>query len=74
MPIGVSFNGGTVDDSGYLHLQLDGEDIDGFTPFFVGFGGGGGGGSSSAGYTITLQNRLLSSSITAAGGSAVEMK
>ena len=30
--------------------------------------------SSSAGYTITLQNRLLSSSITAAGGSAVELK
>lgn len=74
VPLGVSFNGGTVDDSGYLHLQLDGEDIDGFTPFFVGFGGGGGGGSSSAGYTITLQNRLSSRSITAAGGSAVELK
>lgn len=73
VPIGVSFNGGTVDDSGYLHLQLNGEDIDGFTPFFVGFGGGGGG-SSSAGYTITLQNRLSSRSITAAGGSAVELK
>lgn len=74
VPIGVSFNGGTVDDSGYLHLQLNGEDIDGFAPFFVGFGGGGGGGSSSAGYTITLQNRLSSRSITAAGGSAVELK
>lgn len=73
VPIGMSFNGGTVDNSGYLHLQLDGEDIDGFTPFFVGFGGGGGG-SSSAGYTITLQNRLSSRSITAAGGSAVELK
>ena len=65
------FNGGTVDDSGYLHLQLDGEDIDGFTPFFVGFGGGG---SSSAGYTITFQNRLPSRSITTAGGSAVDLK
>lgn len=41
IPYGMSFTSGYVDDTGYLHLQLNGEDIEGFTPFFVGFSGSG---------------------------------
>ena len=39
---GLAFDGGYVDDNGYLHLTQEGLDIDGFDPFFVGSGGGGG--------------------------------
>ena len=38
---GLSFNSGYVED-GYLHLTLDGEDIDDYDPIFIGTGGGGG--------------------------------
>lgn len=38
---GLAFDGGYVDDNGYLHLTQEGLDIDGFDPFFVGSGGGG---------------------------------
>ncbi len=37
---GLTFDGGFVDEEGYLHLTLDGVDIEGFVPFFVGAGGG----------------------------------
>lgn len=37
---GLAFNGGCVDEGGYLHLTLDGADIDGFQPFYVGTEGG----------------------------------
>lgn len=36
---GMAFDGGYVDGEGYLHLTQDGEDIQGFVPFFVGSGG-----------------------------------
>lgn len=36
---GLAFDGGYVDNTGYLHLTTDGADIEGFTPFFVGLGG-----------------------------------
>ena len=39
---GLSFNSGYVTEDGYLHLTKDGEDIEGFDPFFVGTGAGGG--------------------------------
>ena len=39
---GLSFNSGYVTEDGYLHLTKDGEDIEGFDPFFVGTGTGGG--------------------------------
>ena len=74
IPRGVSFDSGYVDDSGYLHLQLGGEDVDGFTPFFVGFSGSGGGGGSSAEYLISLTNLLDSRVLTAAGGGAINLK
>ena len=75
IPCGVSFDSGYVDDSGYLHLQLGGEDVDGFTPFFVGFSGsGGGGGGGGADYTVTLKNLLESRSLTVPGGASANLK
>ncbi len=44
---GLAFDGGYVDDNGYLHLTQEGLDIDGFDPFFVGSGGGGGASTGS---------------------------
>ena len=78
IPYGMSFTSGYVDDTGYLHLQLNGEDIEGFTPFFVGFsgsgGGGGGGGGSSANYSVTLKNSLDTRSLTVPRGVAANLK
>lgn len=76
IPYGMSFTSGYVDDTGYLHLQLNGEDIEGFTPFFVGFSGSGGGGGSgsSASYSVTLKNSLDTRSITIPGGVAANLK
>ena len=37
---GIAFDGGFVDTQGYLHLTMDGADIEGFTPVYVGFGSG----------------------------------
>lgn len=53
--VGLQFDGGYVDSGGYLHLTEGGNDIPGFTPFFVGYGGGGGG-SSSNGAVIAMSN------------------
>ena len=39
---GLAFDSGVIDQQGYLHLTLGGEDIEGFTPFYVGSGGSGG--------------------------------
>ena len=44
---GLSFDSGYMDENGYFHLTLEGEDIENFTPFYVGTGGGGGGSSGS---------------------------
>lgn len=75
IPYGMSFTSGYVDDTGYLHLQLNGEDIEGFTPFFVGFSGsGGGGGGSSASYSVTLKNSLDTRSLTVPRGVAANLK
>lgn len=79
IPYGMSFTSGYVDDTGYLHLQLNGEDIEGFTPFFVGFsgsggGGSGGGGGSSASYSVTLKNSLDTRSLTVPSGVAANLK
>lgn len=78
IPYGMSFTSGYVDDTGYLHLQLNGEDIEGFTPFFVGFsgsgGGGGGGGGSSASYSVNLKNSLDTRSLTVPSGVAANLK
>lgn len=38
---GLAFDGGFVDEEGYLHLTLEGADIGGFQPFPVGGGGAG---------------------------------
>ena len=59
---GLSFNGGYVDEDGYLHLTYDGTDIEGFDPFYVGTGGSGGSSGS----------RLVFAMYTAAAISVLE--
>lgn len=56
---GLAFDSGYVDESGYLHLTMGGENLssDVFTPFFVGAGGTGGGGTGS---TMKLTSRMAS--------------
>ena len=53
---GLAFDGGYIADDGKLHLTLNGTDIAGFDPFYVGSGGSGGG--SASGSTITITNRM----------------
>lgn len=53
---GLSFDTGYVDENGYIHLTKDGEEIDDFTPFFV--GNGGSGGSSGSKLTFSLTSAL----------------
>lgn len=65
----VRFDGGYVDEQGFMHLTLDSSEIENYTPFFVGFGGSGG--ASSKNYKITLRNLLDSRSITVAEGKEV---
>ena len=78
LPIGgLSFNSGHIDEKGFLHLTLDGEDIprDMFVPFYVGTGGGGGGGGGNTGwYTVTLSNLLDSRILTVPEGQTVVLK
>ena len=57
---GLAFNGGYTDEAGYLHLTLDGEDIEGFEPAFVGVGGGTGGYGSTIKLTCGLDSRIFS--------------
>ena len=67
----LAFDGGYIDESGYIHLTLGGGDINGFKPFYVG-GGSGGGGSYT--YTVTMENLLESRVFTMADGETVELK
>ncbi|MBQ7670550.1 MAG: hypothetical protein IJS45_07510 [Clostridia bacterium] len=57
---GLSFDTGYVDAEGFLHLTLDDEDIEGFTPFFVGTGGSGGAADSTISFTNSMGSRWLS--------------
>ena len=57
---GLSFDTGYVDANGLLHLTANGEDIEGFEPFFVGSGGGG----EATGSTIRIVNRMNSRNLT----------
>lgn len=43
----LSFDTGYQSEDGYIHFTKNGEDIDGFTPFFVKGGGGSGGGGNN---------------------------
>lgn len=62
---GLAFDGGVVDNEGYIHFTLGGEDVEGFTPFFVGKGGSG---TGAAG--INLSNVVKPTSVRN-GGNAV---
>ena len=33
----LEFDSGYIDEKGFLHITKDGRDIDGFTPFFIGY-------------------------------------
>ena len=58
---GTAFDTGYIDEEGYLHLTLDGVDIEGFDPFFVGSGGGSGGDyGSMLKVTCSLESRIFS--------------
>lgn len=66
----LAFDGGYMDEQGYMHLTLGGGDIDGFEPFYVG-GGTGGGGSYT--YTVTMENLMESRVFTVPDGEKVEL-
>ena len=51
---GLAFDGGYVDEDGYLHLTMEGAELEGFQPFYVGSGGGG------AASVMTLTTSLAS--------------
>ena len=63
--VGLAFDTGYMDAEGYLHLTLNGEDIEGFTPFYVGTGGGGGSVS-----TVIIRNLLPTKDFTISDGAA----
>jgi len=54
---GLAFDGGVKDSQGYLHLTLNGEDIEGFTPIYIGTSSG----PSAAG--INLSNVVKPASV-----------
>ena len=55
---GTGFDSLSMDDSGYLHVQLEGEDV--VDPVFIGTGGGGG----DYGSTLKVRNLLASKNLT----------
>lgn len=59
-------------DSGFLHIRLEGEDV--VDPCFIGGGGGSGGGSASVSYVITIQNLLESRNLTEAEGQPINIR
>lgn len=65
------FDGGYQDDAGYVHLTLNGDDIDGFEPFKTGTGSGGGGSGNNA--VLTVQNTTGWLSKTIAVGADCEL-
>ncbi|MBQ8027905.1 MAG: leucine-rich repeat protein [Clostridia bacterium] len=69
----VRFDGGYVDEAGFLHLTLDECEIENFSPFFVGFGSGGSANETEL-YNITVKNLLENRSIVSAYGNSVVLK
>lgn len=67
---GTDFDGGYVDDNNQLHITLNGEDIDGFTPFTLPAGGGGGG-AAAGNVTIT---RVTDAAIACVHGDPVTIQ
>lgn len=67
---GTDFDGGYVDENNLLHITLDGEDIEGFTPFALPAGGGGGG--STAG-TVTI-TRVTDAAVSCVHGDSVSIQ
>ena len=64
---GLQFDGGYVDSGGYLHLTEGGNDIPGFTPFFVGYGGGGGGGTNNAVLAVSNETGWIYKTVSQGG-------
>lgn len=66
---GLAFDSVTYNqETGYLHIQMEGEDV--VDPCFI---GGGGGGGSSSGTVVKLENLTGASAITVAHGEDVNI-
>ena len=50
---GLAFDSGYIDENGYMHFTEDGQDVEGFTPFFVGTPGGGSASGSKLVFSLT---------------------
>ena len=64
---GLAFDGGYVDENGYMHFTDGEQDVEGFTPFFVGTPGSGSASGSRMTFGLTTP---LSFSVADASGSA----
>ena len=64
---GLAFDGGYVDENGYMHFTQDGQDVEGFTPFFVGTPGSGSASGSRLTFGLTSP---LSFSVADTSGTA----
>ena len=67
---GTDFDGGYVDENNLLHITLNGEDIDGFTPFALPAGGGGGGAAAG---TVTI-TRVTDAAVSCVHGDPVPIR
>jgi len=64
---GLAFDGGYVDENGYMHFTDGEQDVEGFTPFFVGTPGSGSASGSRMTFGLTTP---LSFSVADASGTA----
>ena len=67
---GADFDGGYVDENNMMHITLDGQDIEGFTPFALPAGGGGGGQTSG---TVTI-TRVTNAAVSCVYGDDVSIQ
>ena len=70
---GLAFDGGYQDEEGYLHLTLEGEDIEGFDPILLNVGGGGGGDTGSK-LTFAVYTPTIFSVMDTAGTAEIQYK
>ncbi len=71
---GLAFDGGYQDEEGYLHLTLEGEDIEGFDPILLNVGSGGGGGASGSRLTFAVYSPTVFSVMDTAGTAPISYK
>ena len=69
---GIAFDTGYQDSNGYIHLTLDGQDIEGFDPFLVSGGGGSSGGGSKL--TFAVYTASVFSIMESTGSAIIQYK